>query len=51
MKIYLATWLLEPSQGTSLTKVGKRERLLSYYHLPESLKEFINYIKEGVNKK
>ena len=35
MKVYLATWLVEVSQGKSLTKVGKRERLLSYYHIKD----------------
>ena len=33
MKIYIATWLAEISQKESLDKVGKAERLLSYYHI------------------
>lgn len=33
MKIYTATWLLETSQGDSLTKKKKFERLLSYFHI------------------
>jgi len=50
MKIYLATWLLEVEQGNSLTKIDKRERLLSYYHIVQKIKEFSNYIKTGMNQ-
>lgn len=35
MKIYLATWLLESSQGQSMTAAGSRNRLLSYWHTKE----------------
>jgi hypothetical protein len=48
MNIYLATWILEKSQGETLTRVGHRNRLLSYFHTkqkPES--EFRKYIKTG----
>ncbi len=47
MKIYLATWLLEKSQGISLTKVGAFTRLISYYHTKEKEKELHQYIKTG----
>ena len=33
MKIYLATWLEEPAQGTVLTAKGALRRLLSFWHL------------------
>jgi hypothetical protein len=45
MKIYLATWMLEKSQGQTLTKLGKRERLLSYFHIISD--QFKKYIKTG----
>jgi len=35
MRIYLATWLLEPSQGDALTNSNAFSRLLSYYHTRE----------------
>ena len=51
MKVYLATWLLEKSQGDSLTKKKNKNRLLSYFHTKEKTnKEFRNYIKTGRNK-
>lgn len=50
MKIYLATWLLEESQGKTLTKIGKNNRLISYYHTKEKEEYLINYIKTGKNK-
>lgn len=34
MIIYLATWL-EDNQGKSLTKVGAKDRLMSYYFMRE----------------
>jgi hypothetical protein len=49
MKIYLATWLLEASQGVSLTKVNGNQRLISYYHTRDKLKEFTHYCKTGMN--
>lgn len=48
MKIYLATWMLEVSQGKSLTKIGKKNRLLSYFYLKKN--QFKNYVKTGINK-
>lgn len=48
MKIYLATWVLEESQGVTLTKQNKRERLLSFYHTKQKIKKFITYIKTGI---
>ena len=47
MKIYLATWLLEVSQGKSLTKVGCKKRLMSYFHTKDKEKLFIPYIEKG----
>ena len=48
MKIYLATWMLELSQGRSLTKKKATTRLLSYFHTKEkSNDEFKLYIKTG----
>lgn len=51
MKIYLATWLLEPAQGRALTKANNRCRLLSYYHTKEKSKEVPGYVKTGRNPK
>ena len=50
MKIYLATWLLEISQGESLTKANGRHRLLSYFHTKEKEADFDQYCKTGTNK-
>lgn len=47
MKIYFATWLLEVSQGRSLTKKRAKTRLISYYHTKEKEIEFPKYIKTG----
>jgi len=48
MKIYLATWLLEKSQGESLTKKGSKNRLMSYFHTKDKpITEFVTYIKTG----
>lgn len=47
MKVYLATWLLEQSQGDTLTKMKKKTRLLSFYHTRQKLESFINYVKTG----
>lgn len=33
MKIYLATWLAEKSQGDALTKMGAWTRLLSFHFI------------------
>jgi hypothetical protein len=51
MKVYLATWLHEPSHGRALTKMKKKDRLLSYYHTIEKKNEFRNYAKTGRNDK
>lgn len=48
MKIYLATWLLEESQGQTLTKLSQKRRLLSYFHTMKKIKKFIQYIKTGI---
>ena len=51
MKIYLASWLFEPSQGESLTKVGNKSRLLSYFHCQEFKgSEIRHYVRNGINK-
>ncbi len=47
MKIYLATWLLEKSQGRTLTKKKANTRLISYFHTREKEAEFPKYIKTG----
>lgn len=49
MKIYLATWLLEPSHGQALTKMKKKERLLSYFHVLQKKDDFVRYVKTGRN--
>lgn len=49
MKIYLATWLLEPNQGTVLSTIGKRERLISYFHTLEKKDQLAQYVKTGRN--
>lgn len=48
MKIYLATWQSEEAQGRALTKIKKRERLLSFFYaIPD---QFVLYIKTGENE-
>ena len=47
MKVYLATWILEKSQGETLTKMNKKSRLLSFYHTIEKLNDFKHYLKFG----
>lgn len=47
MKVYLATWLFEVSQGQALTKKKKKERLLSYFHTKEKAELLPHYIKKG----
>ena len=51
VKLYLATWLLEISQGESLTKANGRHRLLSYFHTKEKEADFDQYCKTGTNRK
>ena len=50
MKIYLATWLLEESQGLSLSAVKNKRRLLSFFHLLQKIEVFKNYVMTGKNK-
>jgi len=50
MKIYLATWLFEISQGESLTNREYKSRLLSYYHTKEKEEEFKQYCETGKNE-
>jgi hypothetical protein len=50
VKLYLATWLLEVSQGESLTKANGNHRLLSYFHTKEKEADFDQYCKTGTNK-
>jgi hypothetical protein len=49
MRIYLATWLMESSQGQALTRKGAKRRLLSYYLTLERLSQFRGYILTGLN--
>jgi len=52
MKIYLATWLTDPTHGESLTKIDKRERLLSYYYLMNHKGlNMRRYVRTGRQKK
>lgn len=47
MKIYLATWL-EPNQGQTLTKIGYKNRLMSYFFLKDgSINTVKKYVKTG----
>lgn len=46
MKIYMATWLQEDSQGESLNITGKEERLLSYHLIMESKKDLQDYFEK-----
>ena len=46
MKIYLATWLQEDSQKEALDKIGKQERLLSYYLVEQSEKSIVEYMEK-----
>lgn len=50
MKVYLATWLLEPAQGRSLTKIKAVRRLVSYFHTKEKIDEFPKYVRTGRNE-
>ena len=48
MKIYLATWMLEISQGETLIKKNYFQRLLSYFHTKDKTNsEVKTYIKTG----
>ncbi len=47
MIIYLATWA-EDDQGETLTKVGNKQRLMSYYFLKDVNNKFLmEYITNG----
>lgn len=50
MRICLASWLLEVSQGESLTKVNANNRLLSYFHTIEKADQLPKYVITGRNK-
>jgi len=50
MKIYMATWLMEKSQGIALTKKNSSKRLLSYHFLVEqgiSTEQINQYCRTG----
>jgi len=48
MRIYLATWLLEKSQGQALTRAGAKNRLISYFHTKDKSDEEVEqYIEKG----
>lgn len=48
MKVYLATWLLEKTQGRELTKIGAQRRLVSYWHTKDKpFKEVQRYVRRG----
>ena len=47
MKIYLATWLLEPAQADHLTNAKNKNRLISYYHTKQKGKELSFYTLTG----
>jgi len=50
MKVFLATWVLEPSQGQTLTKMEAGNRLLSYFHTKQKEEVFSVYCRRGVNE-
>jgi hypothetical protein len=51
MKIYLATWMLEPAQATALTQVKGKTRLISYHHTKDfSFDQVQTYCKTGLVK-
>jgi hypothetical protein len=47
MKVYLATWLLEKSQGETLTRKRAQKRLISFWHTRDKKEELKTYIKTG----
>lgn len=50
MKIIFATWLTDRTLGTSLTKKGGSQRLVSYHFLLEqkiTRKHLIKYVETG----
>lgn len=51
LRIYLATWLNDPTMGPSLTKKGARYRLLSFFFLKElkiTSQEVKEYLRTGI---
>lgn len=48
MKVYLATWLLEKSQGESLTRKRAQKRLISFWYTRDKKEELRNYIATGI---
>lgn len=49
MKVYLATWLFEKTQGEALTNKKNKNRLLSYFHTKQKKEHFKKYVKTGRN--
>lgn len=48
MKIYFATWILEKSQGETLSKKKAFSRLMSFFHISQKpVSDFVSYIEEG----
>ena len=51
MRIYLATWL-EDTQWLALTKVGSKNRLMSFFFLKDTERNFIKrYVRTGLGGK
>lgn len=50
MKLFLASWLLEPWQGEVLTKTKYTNRLISYYHTIPKADKLSEYVLTGMNK-
>jgi len=48
MKVYLATTMREIGQTLTLTKMGERERLLSYFDTRAYHASIKQYIKTGI---
>ncbi len=51
MKIYLATWLYEPQQGEALTKSRQWQRLVSFFHVRDTVGDVVRYVTTGRNPK
>ena len=53
MKIYLATWMVDPTLGVGLTKHEARRRLLSFYYIITqgvTKEDFQQYCETGLSK-
>ena len=48
MKVYLSTMMSDKGQTIALTKMDKRERLLSYYYTRAYHASIKQYIKTGI---